>query len=67
MGTHREYFGNSQATANTVTPDGWLKTGDIGIVDEEGYIYVVDRIKELIKYKGFQGGVDTYLTSSSEF
>ena len=38
-----------------ITPDGWLQTGDVGMVDEEGYIYVVDRKKELIKYNGFQG------------
>ena len=48
------YFNNSQATAETVTKDGWLHTGDIVRADEDGYIWVLDRKKELIKYKGFQ-------------
>uniref|UniRef100_A0A7N0UU74 4-coumarate--CoA ligase n=1 Tax=Kalanchoe fedtschenkoi TaxID=63787 RepID=A0A7N0UU74_KALFE len=48
------YLGDAEATAATLTPDGWLKTGDVCYVDEEGYFYVVDRLKELIKYKGYQ-------------
>ena len=48
------YLGRPQATAEMVTGDGWLRTGDIGRLDEQGYLYVVDRLKELIKYKGFQ-------------
>jgi acyl-CoA synthetase (AMP-forming)/AMP-acid ligase II len=47
------YLDNPEATADTVT-DGWLHTGDIARVDENGDYYVVDRLKELIKYKGFQ-------------
>lgn len=47
-------MGDPEATAATLTPDGWLKTGDVCLVDEEGYFYVVDRLKELIKYKGYQ-------------
>ena len=43
---------NPAATAATFTEDGWLKTGDIISVDEEGYFFVVDRRKELIKYNG---------------
>ena len=48
------YLNNARATAETITPDGWLRTGDIAIVDEDGYMFIVDRLKELIKYKGFQ-------------
>jgi acyl-CoA synthetase (AMP-forming)/AMP-acid ligase II len=48
------YLNNPEATAQMVDPDGWLRTGDIGHVDDDGYFYVVDRVKELIKYKGFQ-------------
>lgn len=49
------YWNNEKATAETITPDGWLKTGDICFVDEKGYFNVVDRKKELIKVKGNQG------------
>jgi len=48
------YFKNTEATQSTLTPDGWLRTGDLCYIDEDGYIFVVDRLKELIKYKGYQ-------------
>jgi acyl-CoA synthetase (AMP-forming)/AMP-acid ligase II len=48
------YLNNPEATAETLVEDGWLRTGDIGRVDENGFFYVVDRLKELIKYKGYQ-------------
>jgi acyl-CoA synthetase (AMP-forming)/AMP-acid ligase II len=48
------YLNNPAATANTIDDDGWLHTGDIGHVDGDGHVFIVDRLKELIKYKGFQ-------------
>ncbi|KAG0227922.1 hypothetical protein BGW42_002521 [Actinomortierella wolfii] len=48
------YINNEEATKNTITPDGWMHTGDIVYVDEDGNWFVVDRLKELIKMKGFQ-------------
>jgi acyl-CoA synthetase (AMP-forming)/AMP-acid ligase II len=48
------YLGQAGATAATVDADGWLRTGDIGYVDKDGDFFIVDRTKELIKYKGLQ-------------
>src|SRR6266699_1489893 len=48
------YLGRPEETAAMLDPDGWLHTGDLGYVDGDGYWYVVDRVKELIKYKGLQ-------------
>lgn len=48
------YFKNAAATDETITKDGWLRSGDIGYYDDSGLIYVSDRIKELIKVNAFQ-------------
>jgi acyl-CoA synthetase (AMP-forming)/AMP-acid ligase II len=50
----RGYLDDPEATAATVDVDGWLHTGDVGRADEDGYVVLVDRVKELIKYKGYQ-------------
>ena len=50
----RGYLGDDEATAATLTEDGWLKTGDVARVDDDGTFRIVDRVKELIKYKGYQ-------------
>jgi acyl-CoA synthetase (AMP-forming)/AMP-acid ligase II len=49
----RGYHDRPDATANAFEDD-WLPTGDLGVVDEDGYLSVIDRVKELIKYKGYQ-------------
>jgi acyl-CoA synthetase (AMP-forming)/AMP-acid ligase II len=48
------YLGNAEATAAMLDDDGWLHTGDVAVADEDGWFTIVDRVKELIKYKGFQ-------------
>jgi acyl-CoA synthetase (AMP-forming)/AMP-acid ligase II len=48
------YLNRPDETAATITADGWVRTGDIGHIDAEGYLYITDRLKELIKVKGFQ-------------
>lgn len=48
------YVGDEKATAETLDPEGWLKTGDLCYFDSEGFLYIVDRLKELIKYKAYQ-------------
>lgn len=48
------YHNNPPATAAALSPDGWFRTGDVGYQDPDGNFYITDRVKELIKYKGFQ-------------
>ena len=49
----RGYFEDAQATARALTPDGWLRTGDVAVVDDDGFLYLVDRAKDLIIVSGF--------------
>lgn len=51
------YVRNEEATAETLDPEGWLKTGDLCYFDSDGFLYIVDRLKELIKYKAYQVNV----------
>ncbi|KAM7266502.1 hypothetical protein ACFE04_004399 [Oxalis oulophora] len=48
------YLNDPDATTKTIDKDGWLHTGDIGYIDNDDELFIVDRLKELIKYKGFQ-------------
>ncbi|KAF2156432.1 acetyl-CoA synthetase-like protein [Myriangium duriaei CBS 260.36] len=48
------YLNNEEATKDAITEDGYFKTGDVGYEDENGNFFITDRVKELIKYKGFQ-------------
>lgn len=48
------YVGDDEANAAAFDSDGWLKTGDLCYIDQDGFLYIIDRLKELIKYKGYQ-------------
>jgi long-chain acyl-CoA synthetase len=48
------YFGNDKASKETIEPDGWLHTGDLARMDEQGYVYIVDRKKDMINTAGFK-------------
>jgi 4-coumarate--CoA ligase len=50
----KAYLNQPDATAQTITADGWVRTGDIGQIDADGYLFITDRLQELIKVKGFQ-------------
>lgn len=53
------YIGDEEATANILDSEGWLRTGDLCYIDSEGFLFYVDRIKEMIKYRGYQVGLET--------
>jgi OPC-8:0 CoA ligase 1 len=46
--------GNAEATSATIDHEGWLKTGDIGVINDDGFLFLVDRLKDLIKCRGYQ-------------
>ena len=48
------YLDNPEETKATITPDNWLHTGDIAYYDDDKQFFIVDRLKDLIKVKGFQ-------------
>ncbi|KPI45506.1 putative 4-coumarate--CoA ligase 1 [Cyphellophora attinorum] len=50
----RRYHNNEKATSECVDAEGWFRTGDVGHIDKNGDLWITDRVKELIKYKGFQ-------------
>jgi acyl-CoA synthetase (AMP-forming)/AMP-acid ligase II len=49
----QEYLDNPEETARTITPDGWLRTGDVGVMDDDGYVRITDRIKDMFIVGGF--------------
>lgn len=62
------YYNNEQATKEAFTEDGWLRTGDLGYYDDDKYFYIVDRLKELIKYNGYQvSSISIYLKSTHSY
>ncbi|XP_047152335.1 4-coumarate--CoA ligase-like 5 [Vigna umbellata] len=48
------YLGNLEATSSTIDSEGWLRTGDLSYIDDNGFVHIVERIKELIKHNGYQ-------------
>lgn len=50
----RGYLGNAEATSEVLDADGWLRSGDLGFADEDGYYYIIERLKDVLKYNGYQ-------------
>lgn len=48
------YLGDDDSTSEILDSQGWLRTGDLCYIDQDGFVFIVDRLKELIKYKGYQ-------------
>lgn len=58
----KEYMMNVEETNKTIDSDGWLHSGDLGYYNGDGYFYIVDRLKEVIKYQGYQVSKTTIST-----
>lgn len=54
LGVMKGYIGMEEETTATIDADGWIHTGDVGYHDDSGKVYIVDRIKEIIKVSGMQ-------------
>lgn len=48
------YRGDKESTSEILDSEGWLRTGDVCLIDKDGFLFVVDRLKEIIKYNGYQ-------------
>lgn len=57
------YLNNDVATKMAINKDGWLRSGDIVCFDEDGYLYVSDRLKEILKYNGYQAWLSYFTTN----
>jgi long-subunit acyl-CoA synthetase (AMP-forming) len=57
------YVDNAEATSATIDDEGWLKTGDIGLINDDGFLFLIDRLKDLIKCRGCQVNHKTQSTS----
>lgn len=63
---HRGYKDNPVATADTMLEGGWYRTGDLGYIDDNGFLVVYDRLKDIIKYNGFVSSSPLFPPSSAE-
>eukprot|EP01018_Ginkgo_biloba_P029751 Gb_40573 [translate_table: standard] len=60
------YLDNPEATGRTIEKEGWLHTGDVGFIDNDEEIFIVDRVKELIKYKGYQVSLFGFILNNKD-